>query len=309
VSVARVLREALTFQYAELTVRFFSADTVTQLAADGSRIAFLCPEGSEADLEISCEIADLTTVEAPPAPGDNHTWVAVEHADGGQTLFFYGQVRGATREVYLSVAVDADFRTARALFRADYEYPDIIRIGHPIEEHLVTQLLIRRGCCVVHACTIVFDDLAYVFAGHSGAGKSTIAELGETAGGRVLSDDRTILGVRNDVAYAWGTPWHGSFRRGEPQRCRVATIFLLMQDSVDRVRPLSTAEAFGELFVRLVVPSRENGVSLQATDTLEALSDACPVAALHFTPTAASIAAARGFVAARGEAASLHIVI
>jgi len=54
-------------------------------------------------------------------------------------------------------------------------------------------LLPTRGAAMVHAAGLVLDDRAFVLVGSEGAGKSTWAEFGEQAGGRVLSDDLVLV--------------------------------------------------------------------------------------------------------------------
>jgi hypothetical protein len=54
-------------------------------------------------------------------------------------------------------------------------------------------LLHQRGCLTLHASTIVTDKGAVLFAGKSGAGKSTIAAAMEQRGYPLLSDDKTAI--------------------------------------------------------------------------------------------------------------------
>jgi energy-coupling factor transporter ATP-binding protein EcfA2 len=146
---------------------------------------------------------------------------------------------------------------------------------------------------VLHATTLLADGGAYVFCGHSGAGKSTMAEQAESTGAEVLSDDRTILTVDDGVVRAWGTPWHGTYRRGSPRSAPVRGVWMLVQAPEDRIAPLHPAQAYKELFVRLIQPS-VSAVEVERTlDALGRLVGAVPVAELHFRPTPEAFRLAR----------------
>src|SRR5262249_20236905 len=67
-------------------------------------------------------------------------------------------------------------------------------LEYPLDELLVIHYLARERGLEVHACGVRdADGRGYLFAGQSGAGKSTIARLwlGEPAA-TILSDDRVI---------------------------------------------------------------------------------------------------------------------
>jgi ABC-type glutathione transport system ATPase component len=196
-----------------------------------------------------------------------------------------------------------DYRVAEAWLRPRGEDDRTIPVDFPLDEYVATRLLGRRGALAVHACAVAEGDDALVFVGHSGAGKSTIAELAESAGAEVLSDDRTIIAVDRDGARAWGTPWHGSYRRGLPRSARVRGIFLLVQDTVDAVRPLHAATAFAELFVRTVQPTVEPAEVRRVVDALTSLVGMVSVSSLHFRPSATAYRVARASALALAGAA------
>jgi hypothetical protein len=109
----------------------------------------------------------------------------------------------------------------------------------------MADMAIQRGAFVLHSCGVVRDGRAYVFFGHSGAGKSTVAGL--SGGDQILSDDLVLLGREADRWQASTTPFWGTF----PQEAKakgsypVAGIFRLVQAEVVEVHPLSTALAVG----------------------------------------------------------------
>jgi energy-coupling factor transporter ATP-binding protein EcfA2 len=149
---------------------------------------------------------------------------------------------------------------------------------------------------ILHASSLVADGRAYLFLGHSGAGKSTTAMHAVAAGARVLSDDRTIVVREADGSFsAWGTPWHGSFRRASNRSAPVAGLFVIVQAAADAVTAIGAPRALGEAFVRLVHPTSSTREVEATVDTLERLVAALPVGELRQRPTPAGFALARAF--------------
>jgi hypothetical protein len=127
--------------------------------------------------------------------------------------------------------------------------------------------------------------MTLLFTGHSGAGKSTIAAIAEGAGARVLSDDRSIVTVRDSIPTVWGTPWHGSHRRGSPEALPLTAMFLLVQAGEDRTEQISPARATGELLVRLIHPGSRPPDMERLLDAVAEVAECVPMAALQFRPT------------------------
>lgn len=80
---------------------------------------------------------------------------------------------------------------------ANGEFPELI-------DMLALFLVAHAGRIPLHASAAVHDDTAVIFAGRSGAGKSTMAFAASGAGMAVLSDD-TIY-VQREPLRVWGIP-------------------------------------------------------------------------------------------------------
>ncbi len=125
------------------------------------------------------------------------------------------------------------------------DVPTVLRALENYLRWVVADLSMDRGGFVLHAAGIVRDSRAFIFFGHSGAGKSTIAELSQ--GHQILSDDLVILFKTDQGFSATTTPFWGAY----PQACKdtglypVAGVFQLYQsDRTDVVR-LAKAPAAG----------------------------------------------------------------
>ena len=294
-TASMVVAPVVTLRYADLVVRFRGGQPSLRFALRTPHLAFRVSDDEAPDLDVICREGAIAELHPPEQPDEETAWASRREGDGAVTLFFFGRRRGPDFSPYLAIRIRSDYATAEALFETDPEGLPI-PIGFPLDEHLVSALVTHRGGCVLHACALEDDGRVGVFVGHSGAGKSTIAEIGENAGATVLSDDRTIVRLRDGVPYAYGSPWHGSYKRGRPDGGPISAVFLLVQDTVNRVDRLAPPAAFGELFVRVVLPSDFASETLPAVELLKALVARCPVGALRFLPTADGIHTAWAFI-------------
>ncbi len=130
--------------------------------------------------------------------------------------------------VYLHPEVAPDYRFFNELFAA-------IGIGQTIQ----------AGGFVLHASAIAAEGKAFLFAGLSGAGKSTIAR--HLGAGRRISDDQSMV-----------VPWHGrwwcrSAFHLEHEGAPPARIFLIEQAGRTRLEPIAPARALPLLLRHLVL--------------------------------------------------------
>jgi AAA domain len=224
------------------------------------------------------------------APGDKlfdsgGTWRLFR--DGDLLVF---QVRSPTFGAlpYKTATFSTDFSTGvvhlrRSCFPAGHRlYP----LEYPLDEILITNWLSLGRGVEVHACAVVDQDgRGYLFAGHSGAGKTTMARqwCGQT-GVTVLSDDRIILRKIGDRIWMHGTPWHGDEPLASPDCAPLTHGFFLCHASRHALSPVGDAEAVARLFARSFPPF----YSASGLDfTLSLLSDIArlvPFAELGFVP-------------------------
>jgi hypothetical protein len=100
----------------------------------------------------------------------------------------------------------------------------------------------------MHAAAIAGCDGGFLVAGPSGAGKTTLSRAAAAAGGRVLSDERTV--VRRDAG-GWvlgGTPWPGEGGFAENRSVPLRGLILLEQADRDELSPISPARALALLY-------------------------------------------------------------
>jgi hypothetical protein len=96
----------------------------------------------------------------------------------------------------------------------------------------------ERGHLPVHTAGVIRNGGMYLFAGSSGAGKSTAAALSQEAGGTILDEDQVLVHPLDDGRYtadAWGY---------NVRSCDVPlrAIFALVQTTEDRLIPLGQTQ-------------------------------------------------------------------
>ncbi len=165
----------------------------------------------------------------------------------------------------------------------------------PLPELLMIHQLSRGRGVEIHGCGVIdADGRAYLFAGQSGAGKSTIARLWRRNGAVILSDDRVVLRLRDDRVTIYGTPWHGEDAFADPRSAPLSRMFFLDHGHENRLRPIEGAAAVARLFACSFPPFYdEDGLRF----TLELLADLdrrLPSAVLSFAPDEQVIAFVRG---------------
>jgi len=98
----------------------------------------------------------------------------------------------------------------------------------------------------LHSSAVVRNGKAYLFSGHSGAGKSTHTRLWlDTFGGdtRIINDDKPALRCIDGIWYAYGTPWCGKDGINRNERVPLAGICFVVKAPHNRIRRMSPAEA------------------------------------------------------------------
>lgn len=143
----------------------------------------------------------------------------------------------------------------------------------------------RSGGLMLHAAGIVHQGRAYLFFGHSGSGKTTVARL--SAGDVVLNDDLVVLMPANGAWQVYATPfWNPSQVQPVPGQARLAGFYHLVQDKRVYVEAMQTSQATAELMANIPVLSADPGCSLDLLARAQRFAQIYPVVQLHFLPEA-----------------------
>lgn len=284
---ADIVLGSATLGYGGVTMRFRAESPDVRFVLAPPHDAFLIGDATAPDCDLVVAFGDPRPGPGAPRLSAGGQWELRTHA-GGDEACFYGRIDGLEVEPLTRLRLDPTLSRGVVVSRPQHGGGRSFRVGYPLDEYVAGRLLARAGAVVLHATAILHGNEAIVFAGHSGAGKSTIAKIAEDCGGRVLSDDRTIIRVTESGVWAYGTPWHGSLKRGDPGGAPVRAIYLLSQAAFDVVEDVSLASAMAELYVRLIQPCADASELTSAIDTLDRVVSRTRVGRLHFRPGASA---------------------
>ena len=152
---------------------------------------------------------------------------------------------------YKVACISRDFSLGRVFMHRPFfvAQPEIYPLQYPLDELLVLHLLSRGLGVEVHACGVADAGRGYLFVGHSGSGKTTMAKLWEKEFGvAILSDDRIILRQEEGKIWMYGTPWHGEANLASPSRVPLQHIFFIRHGQANSLISKAGAEAAALLF-------------------------------------------------------------
>jgi hypothetical protein len=126
-----------------------------------------------------------------------------------------------------------------------YSIDCVLRILHSL-------ILAGEGGFLVHAASAVKNGRAFLFAGVSGAGKTTISRLAPSDVA-LLTDEISYVRSGRCGYEAFGTPFAGELARiGENLRAPLEAVYLLVQGPENKIEPVSEPEAL-QAFLRNVL--------------------------------------------------------
>jgi hypothetical protein len=299
----------MRYRIGDLVIDVTSPDARMPLAPDGPIALFRTEGEAPADIAIRAEYRDAL----PPCTGEvlfdsGSLWrlhrADPAEAEGGLTFTFASHVFGPTP--YKRATFDRDLTRGevlldRTLLRA---HPHVHPLEYPLDELLMTHLLARGRGVEIHGCGLVdASGAGYLFAGQSGAGKTTTARLWQGAGPvHVLSDDRIILRPKDDAIWMYGTPWHGEAELASPMRARLDRLFLLHQAKANATVRLSPALAAARLLSCAFVPFSDADALASTLATVNGVVQRVPCDVLDFVRDPSAVDFVRGLARPRAPA-------
>jgi len=155
----------------------------------------------------------------------------------------------------------------------------ILRITH-------TLLLAGSGGFLLHAASVTRNGSAFLFAGVSGAGKTTMCRLAPP-GVTLLTDEVSYVCRMRDSYQAWGTPFAGELATlGENQRAPIATLYLLEKAEENRIEAMAEAETVRALLRNTLFFAREPEMVKRLFENACHFVERVPVRRLRFVPNA-----------------------
>ena len=158
-------------------------------------------------------------------------------------------------------------------------------LAYPLDQILMMHCLSRIGGIIVHAAGWRVNDSGWIFAGKSGAGKSTVSNLiVEETGGTFLSDDRIIIRKTGREFLMYGTPWPGDAGYAVNESAPLKGIFFLNKGTRNSIRKLKPAEVIPLLMPVVSIPWYDREKVELMMDFCDGLVAALPFYELTFVP-------------------------
>ena len=144
--------------------------------------------------------------------------------------------------------------------------------------------LLSKSGLVLHCAYLQYGQNAILFSAPSGVGKSTQASLWEKyKNGAVVNGDRALLLCQKDKWHAYGWPVCGSSEICHNTSLQIRAIVMLSQGKKNELSPLSSMQAFKELYSQITINSWDKKAALDSMELLEHLIKKIPVYHLSCT--------------------------
>jgi len=220
-------------------------------------------------------------------------WRLVQASDGALVIVCRSSL--GPDEPYLEARFDPAFSTGVVRMNtkhyADGNGRSTFPLNYPLDEVAVVHLLSRGRGVEIHGCGVRDRaGRAYVFAGQSGAGKSTIGRLwAERVDYTVLSDERVILRTDGAGVTVWGTPFHGDAMLASPACGELAGIFFLRHAAAHSIVPIEGAQAVARLMSCAFLPFYDPRAVRSTLDAVEHALAAAPAYDFFFAPETSAL--------------------
>jgi hypothetical protein len=160
-----------------------------------------------------------------------------------------------------------------------YSIDAVLRIVHSL-------ILARQGGFLLHSASAIRNGKAFLFAGVSGAGKTTISRLAPPDV-TLLTDEISYVRKLDTGYVAFGTPFTGELAKlGENVSAPIAALYLLAQGPENEIIPVAPAEAARSLLANVLFFAEDDELVQAAFHAAFEFVSRISVARLSFVPDA-----------------------
>lgn len=161
------------------------------------------------------------------------------------------------------------------------------RIGsdHSLPLAAICSRLAKVNTLFMHASVIDLCGEGVIFAGFSGVGKTTQAQLWEKyMGADIINGDKAFLRFKDGGFYAYGCPWKGSSEYCLNTKTALKGIVVLRQADDNRITRLDAAKAIELFMPHVFLPHWDTECLQKSLDTLDRLTKEIPMWLLECRP-------------------------
>ena len=152
---------------------------------------------------------------------------------------------------------------------------------YPLDGLILYYLTVIKGDILIHASGINHSGRGYLFSGVSGKGKSTMAKLWDTAGAKVIHDDRLIIRSNGSGYKMYNTP---VYNNDEPSESPLNKIFLIGHGKTNEIIPVSGASGVSLIMANCIQHNWDPEIVARLLGSVSIMCTSIPAARLLFTP-------------------------
>ena len=157
-------------------------------------------------------------------------------------------------------------------------------VRYPLDQILLIHCLVGKGI-LIHAAGIVVEGKGCLFAGPSGAGKTTISDLYQNMSqNTILSDDRMVIRKPGHDFLMYGTPWPGEAGIAVNKSAALHGIFFLKHGNENHIKELSLHGFLDNFFKVASLPLYDEKDLQKSIDFCEDLLQGIKAYELNFRP-------------------------
>lgn len=144
-------------------------------------------------------------------------------------------------------------------------------------------IIFKQGGLLFHGAGIIRNSETYLFFGHSGAGKSTVARL--SPNDTVINDDLVVLLPQAGKWTVFATPfWNPTQVKPAPVSAPLKGLYRLVQDKTVYLEPLGAGQGLAELISNIPVIPDNPFLNMELFTRGRELLENIPAYRLHFLP-------------------------
>jgi len=158
-----------------------------------------------------------------------------------------------------------------------YSIDAVLRIVHSL-------VLARQGGFLMHSASAIRNGTAFLFAGVSGAGKTTISRLAPSDA-TLLTDEISYVRKHDSGYIAYGTPFTGELAKlGENVSAPLGALYLLAQGKENRIDPIPPADAVRGVLANILFFAQDDDLVQSVFRSVFEFVSRVPVLRLTFMP-------------------------
>jgi hypothetical protein len=178
------------------------------------------------------------------------------------------------RSDYL-IEATPDYKSAKILVHNE------MALKHALMNLYSSYIVYHNWGLLIHSSCAVEDGKAHIFAGQSGAGKSTVARLSQPR--ELLSDEAALIKITSDKIKVFNSPFRSEIiTTGIKEYVPLASIQILHQALQNNRLDLRKADAFVHLLDKIFFWSQDSEDTKKIMSLLKMLVDRVPVYELYF---------------------------